>query len=109
MYNVYRDNLNGFSDFAVTQHNATIVGLNETQSDFPFAVYPSITSGSVYVLVDVRLEGSAWSLTDVYGNAVLKGKLSTEKSTVDLSSLAAGVYLLRLDDHKEEMVKVVKY
>ncbi|MFN9320740.1 MAG: T9SS type A sorting domain-containing protein [Chitinophagales bacterium] len=45
---------------------------------------------------------------DYQGNLILTGKLISENTFVDISSLSNGLYLLKIDDHLGEIFKVLK-
>lgn len=61
-------------------------------------VYPNPTAGLLTVSIPSTVAGSAgFELLDVMGNLVLSLQLPAGNTTVDLSSLSSGVYLLQLN------------
>ena len=77
-------------------------------------VYPNPTDGSVNVKYDMsngQLFDGEVQLFDMYGKLLNKWEMKGENKTLDLSSYAAGVYMLKLVNTQtasESVVKVVK-
>src|SRR6185436_12258317 len=66
-YNVYRDQMHGFSDFAITQFNMGAVGTNEVGRSEAFFLFPNPASRQIGVLIDARYTGSAYYISDLFG------------------------------------------
>lgn len=68
----------------------TTVGINELENVI-FEVYPNPTKDVVTVETDVK-EKTALEITDLTGRVVLTAELTADKTTIDLSGFAAGIY-----------------
>jgi hypothetical protein len=74
-------------------------------------VYPNPTNGMINVqctMNNAQLFDGEWQLFDMYGKMLNKWEMSGENMKLDLSSYAAGVYLLKLRDTQTAMESVVK-
>jgi len=73
-------------------------------------VFPNPAHQSVTVSVGELKKGTAELLLfDIYGKLLLKQRTSQSYTTVDISSLAAGTYIIRIKNEKSECnVKIVK-
>ncbi len=52
--------------------------------------------------------GSSFILTDNCGKIVLQGNLLDENSSIDLTTIAQGIYYFRLENNDTEIIKVIK-
>ena len=77
-------------------------------------VYPNPTNGMINVqctMNNAQLFNGELQLFDMYGKMLNRWEMSGENMELDLSSYAAGVYLLKLRNTQtatESVVKVVK-
>jgi len=106
-YNVYRDQMTGFSDFAITQFNMVAVGTQEAGRTGAFFLYPNPASRQIGILIDAHYAGSAYFISDIYGKTILSGKLDAEKTELDISQLADGIYLFNLEDKSRQLFQVI--
>jgi hypothetical protein len=85
------------------------VGLAEQAGD-RFAAWPVPSSDQLHISIPVAHQGSVLELLAADGRTVLRRNSSTAGIlTLDISSIAAGTYLLRLqNDETFEMTRVVK-
>lgn len=58
-------------------------------------VYPNPSNGSVNLVFDNGLIGSAFTIADQLGRMVYSGVVKTRRTELDLSALAPGLYVLR--------------
>jgi hypothetical protein len=84
-----------------TSEVATLTVTNSTGTDDlleqnDILVYPNPTNGEVTVEVNRNLIGAKYIIKDPIGRVVLCGKLFGEKTNVNLSRVASGVYFLML-------------
>jgi pimeloyl-ACP methyl ester carboxylesterase len=71
-----------------------------------FSVYPNPTNSKVNIKSDIKFDEV--EIYDILGKKVLSSKIS-EIQEVDMSSLTAGVYMLKFSNNeKRQMVKVIK-
>jgi hypothetical protein len=58
--------------------------------------------------VDPSLVGSSFVVFDCAGKSVFSGMISSEISTLDLSHLSSGIYLLGIGNKKDSLMKLIK-
>ena len=99
---------------AKTSSNAdiTTVGMNDEfyGQDLNLSVYPNPATNRIVVSTTNISNQMVISLMDVTGKEIFKmNKIAANKTEIDLSTYASGVYFLRLfNDEKSEIVKVIK-
>ena len=94
-----RYNLNGLIDCTTTSLN------EENGTNFEFNVYPN----PVNALLEIELSEIAnkeFELFNVFGNIVLRGELKPQKNSIDLSSLPANVYFLKINNQTSKILKI---
>ena len=94
-----RYNLNGLIDCTTTSLN------EENGTNFGFNVYPN----PVNALLEIELSEIAnkeFELFNVFGNIVLRGELKSQKNSIDLSSLPANVYFLKINNQTSKILKI---
>ncbi len=72
----------------------------ETSSERPnlIEIFPNPNKGVLYLTVRQELISSKYDLIDSSARVVLSGKISNEKSVINVNHLASGFYTLRLVD-----------
>lgn len=76
---------------------------NENEEGLNISIYPNPTSSQF--VVEAALKMSSLELVDLSGRAVWKNNIETKRSVIDVSSLASGVYLLRIECKENRAVK----
>jgi hypothetical protein len=87
------------------------VGVNLGLSDVNFnaiSIHPNPAKSQITVKAAAILIGSDYIIYDLLGKIVLKGKLSSESTMIELGSLPAGIYLLRVSHSNQQTFKVIK-
>jgi hypothetical protein len=70
-----------------------------------FSVFPNPTTGEVQISSDKSLTGKAYSLYNLMGGMVMSGRFLDSQASIDLSRLAPGSYLLRMDGKAIQIIK----
>lgn len=74
------------------------LGTGESNFDRNFRIYPNPTQGTVNIASVVRLGETNVSIVDMNGRTVLSQDIEIgNQATIDASSLAAGVYVVKID------------
>ena len=81
------------------------IGIDELQAN-SFTVCPNPADDKLTIKTIGQLAGSTYSISDPAGKKLMTGKLTAEISTIDISQLSRGIYLLKLG---RQIRKVVKY
>ncbi len=84
------------------------VGLSEERLNV-ISIYPNPAKNQVTVKVAAKSVGSDYIILDFLGKIVLKGKLNTENTMIELGNLRGGVYSLTISDNNlKQTFKVIK-
>ena len=81
-------------------------GLDENESSY-VAVYPNPTFNS-FTLSAKDLTIMNYTLVDLQGKVVLKGKIESPEQTVDISKLSKGQYNLVFEDESISPISIIK-
>ncbi len=84
-------------------------GVEENELKPGIAIYPNPTYSHITISVNQRLVGASFTLYNPVGKMVYSGKLSSENTHVDLSSLASGIYFLSLNEEKRILHRIQKF
>lgn len=85
-----------------------INGVQNTASVTRVEIYPNPTSESITIFRSGTASAAAYTITDPCGRLMTHGILHSKTSHVHLSSLAAGMYVITIDNNDKQRVKVVK-
>ena len=98
---------NNTERFSYTYDSAT--GYSELSSDkTDFTIYPNPASDFIRIKTNKSISGTDYYFADQSGKTVLKGKMNSESNSIDINSLANGVYFLHFGEGREFTFKVVK-
>lgn len=83
-------------------------GIDKIETPPELVCYPNPVRDNVNILVNNRLAGSEYCITDNSGRIVVKGRLKGESDFLNLSFLTAGVYWIKLESDNEVNFKLIK-
>jgi uncharacterized delta-60 repeat protein len=92
-------------DFAVVRYNGDIVtSIPENTMEADFTVYPNPNTGILTIALDATLQIANYTLRimNTLGQEVYQSAITTPQSTIDISTLSKGIYLLSLIDGEQE-------
>ena len=87
------------------------IGVNLGLSDMTLnaiSIHPNPAKSQITVKAAAILIGSDYMINDLSGKIVLKGKLNSENTMIELGSLTAGIYLFSVGDKLKQSFKVIK-
>jgi hypothetical protein len=84
------------------------VGINEINSNNMFSIFPNPAQSEINLKADLKLLGSSYVVYDSTGKTILKGKITSENTIIELGNLSAGIYLLSVGENLKQTFKVVK-
>ena len=70
--------------------------LSSNKNEVPFQVFPNPAKDGVVRIVGSMLEGGSYTLADGLGRVALSGKISGSETILNVSSLSAGIYILKV-------------
>ncbi len=86
----------------------TITGIHELTTDLSFEIYPNPTTASTIELRAGReLMGKQLQLFDVNGKSVYTSTVTDNRTSLDIRTLAPGLYLIKLGSTTQKLVKVL--
>jgi hypothetical protein len=92
----------------LTSQGCGVSGTNEINNTNEFSIFPNPAQHEIHVNIDANLIGTNFELYDPTGKVVLLGKLTSENSLIDLSSLSGGIYLFKIEGDIKQHFKVIK-
>jgi len=84
------------------------VGVKQSLLTNGILVYPNPAGAAITVQVQNPQSGAIYILTDPLGKTVLRGNLTGENTQITLENTKSGVYILRLGEHAESVIKIIK-
>jgi hypothetical protein len=79
-------------------------GINDISAD-QITIYPNPTRDVLTLQVSSTLVGSAYTLTDLTGRTVQSGTVSSRVSTLSLTGMSEGLYMLHVGSRSYKIVK----
>ena len=93
-YRLKQIDFNGTSEYSTTQ----FVRFNELGSEIYFSAYPNPTSIELNIKIESNLLGSPFRIINALGQEIKQGELSNLNSTIDVSKLPKGSYIMLIGD-----------
>lgn len=106
-----RTGITSLSPFAVADASAPVGVKNNTRSSLGFEVYPNPAKDVLILETSATMQGYKYEVVDVTGKIVKTGTTSQTSSMVDVASLKAGYYFIKvinLDDNVSGVKRFVK-
>lgn len=112
----YYQNINYISDVNAVDRYGNPIDLNTGTSSNQVAyeptgihdmdltrvlIYPNPASATLTVQGKPEMRGMDYTITDMTGRTTATGQLSGEKTQIDISQMARGVYMIRFADQKQ--------
>jgi len=90
----------------LTVYDAT--GIEENSNKNPFIIYPNPATDQITITMQ-NPAAVAFKIMDQTGREVFSGQLTGNETTVNIESLAAGLYFISLDKGNKKPMKIIKY
>ncbi|PHX77748.1 MAG: hypothetical protein CK543_01275 [Flavobacteriales bacterium] len=105
---VIASNTSNCSDTVVL--NTLIGGVDVKQPTLSHGiqVYPNPAGATITVQVKNLQAGAVYILTDPLGKTVLRGNLTGENTQITLENTKSGVYILRVGEHAESVIRIIR-
>lgn len=84
------------------------VGIQENTIANLFSIYPNPTSEILNINSTNKLIGADYSIYNLIGKEILKGTITNENTSINISQLNAGRYLIAIGDAKVQGFEVVR-
>jgi len=105
-YYVCENHVSGGMKGTIIVQNTT--GIEDRSLPPGFLVYPNPTHSSITVEAEENTSGNKLYIADLAGRIVATINPDHERTTVDISSLARGTYMIGQADRRKRSVKLIK-
>ncbi|MCX6181742.1 MAG: PA14 domain-containing protein [Bacteroidetes bacterium] len=98
---------NGYNINAITftEDLSTLIPTIEQLSDVKFSIYPNPAAAQFTIYYPSKLKSKEANITNTLGQVEMTFTLNTNNYTsVDISTLSAGIYFVKVDNHTERLV-----
>ncbi|MEI8203999.1 MAG: T9SS type A sorting domain-containing protein [Bacteroidota bacterium] len=83
-------------------------GIDDLTSVHNIKIYPNPVGDVVYIKTSRFALGSTYDVSDLSGKKIFNGKLLNETTSIDLRTLASGLYFLKIGENNKQTFKLVK-
>ena len=84
-------------------------GVSEPNSaDQLVSFYPNPAGDLITVKVNAEFLGTPYSINDLLERPILTGRLTLERSEINVNALSPGIYILRVGDRNQKSYKLIK-
>ena len=98
--------------FAVARYNTDIsIGIEDLDENNGIKVFPNPATERISIIIDqsVTFSNPVLSLYNIYGQLLIENVLTSEKSEIDISKLAKGVYVIKFNrGNKMAFSRIIK-
>jgi hypothetical protein len=98
---------NGCS-YTSTCTNVLILSVLELEKTNSIVIYPNPASNIISVKLKSNLLGSEYTIFDPFGRMVMKGKLTKEDLSINISELSIGIYSFKIGEKNQQTFIVMK-
>ncbi|PZF74581.1 T9SS type A sorting domain-containing protein [Taibaiella soli] len=77
------------------------LGISEVHSNSSVNVYPNPANNELHLSLPANLQNIKCHISDITGRTMLQQEISSSKNTIDVSTLAAGLYILTMNNGNE--------
>jgi plastocyanin len=95
----------GMKGIIIVQNNS---GIADNKLQAGISVYPNPANNLMTIKAGNDLVGSQYLISDQTGRQILNGKLANEATSVDISQLTPGIYLIQVAGQRRSSVKMIK-
>ena len=87
-------------------YNELHYGIDETDNNETFAVYPNPTDGVLFVETchGASLQDPTYRITNLIGQTILSGYITAENQQIDISNMPAGLYFITVGEQTMKFV-----
>jgi len=84
-------------------------GVSELITKADFTIYPNPANDIINVKANISINGSVYSITNQTGMVLLRGKITSENTSIDISSLVNGIYFIHFGETNRNTYKLIKH
>lgn len=106
-YIIAATNTQGIFRFPLSALNLP-TGIAEFDVKNTISIFPNPTINQINIKSDSKLIGAVYTVFDHLGKSVLVGKISSERTMLELGNLAGGIYFLSVENSTNQLFKIIK-
>lgn len=90
-------------------YNNSVLGVEESSTTNFYSIFPNPTQNQITIQIPNDIKATRYIVTNCLGNSLLTGELSNGKSTIDVSNLSDGLYLIQIGVGIKHTFTLVKH
>lgn len=90
------------------EYDCNVMGINKTETGVFASIYPNPASGRVFVEFHQRYDDKQLQFYTIYGRLIRTIEIESARMEIDVSSLPSGIYIIRLNNHYQAGIKLIK-
>jgi hypothetical protein len=91
-----------------SRSNSTVSGIENRNSVPRFKIFPNPASDIIHINASSNYRVSDYIISDQLGRTVLRGKISPETMSIDISGLTTGMYFINFNGMTSETCKIFR-
>lgn len=95
-------------DTSIVASLTAVIGINETNLNSLFSLYPNPARNEITLNADESLIGLEFNITNSNNKSLIWGNIKKTKSIIDLRKLSSGIYFFTLGNEIKRTFKIVK-
>jgi hypothetical protein len=97
-----------YGNSCVKKYGEADEGITPAASEGIVNVYPNPAGGTIKISIISGPTGGGYRVMDMTGRTISAGMLGATDTTIDISALTPGLYLLQLDNYPGNIFKIIK-
>ena len=101
-------NINSTASFFQNNISCGTVSSIKEENKLLARLFPNPATSEINLKADSKLLGSIYIVYDNIGKIIIKGKINSEHTVIELSDFSSGVFFLRIDEKSTPTLKFIK-
>ena len=106
-YIIAATNTQGVFRFALSNLNLS-TDIHDIDTKSIISIFPNPTANQINISTNLELIGSVYNVYDYTGKSVLIGKITSEKTILELGNIEEGIYFLNVGENYKQTFKIIK-
>ena len=106
-YIIAATNTKGVFRFPLSSLNLT-TNIHDIVTKSIISIFPNPTTNQINVSANLELIGSVYNVYDNTSKLVLTGRLTSEKTIIEMGKLAGGIYFIFIGENQKKTFKIIK-
>ena len=92
-----------------TLYNHSVVSVEENSTSNLYSIFPNPVQNQITIQTPNDMKETRYNVINYLGNIVLNGELTNGKSTIDVSNLSVGLYLMQIGAATKQTFTFIKH